>query len=723
MTQAQTIPPGTDRRQGPGVPANEAARRRVIAPQDALKVRVIRPTGQTPIRPEAVEIRGPGGEGLRVEPPALPGGPSAASLRASLYNPPPPPPPPVIKSPVEEITGVVLPAGGGIMGGVRGAATGARLGPWGAVVGGVLGSMAGETAGEGAQMGVESLGWAGPPTAEEAQQRLTTAAALAGGGELAAQGLLKGWGVVRRAARGFSSKVDDVGKAAYERLEGNVLPSQVADSPTLHFLDNIVRGSMLGRGARERFISDQERRLSEEVMHEIMRFGPPIEKEALGDVVQAARQAGLDKFTQVSDQLYQEAHRLAGAEANLPVDTLIARTEALLKPYIDEVGGDLPGAPTGYSLLQRIQRMKPPPVDETEMIQSLGMSVGELKAKAATDPGMKSLLGQLEQAGIVKAGNAGPSPRTFEELTKLRSDLLLLKREANATKNKKLRGIAEQLIKETDATIEAGLAQNPKALEAWRFANQFYKEGQERFNTKFLRELAKKDPSHVARNILNEGQSSPARIRAVRTAVGGADAGAWRAVQSDAAQFILKADEAGNVITGDALVKRLTKLGNDRLREVFPNGEHRSFWELARVLQKLAPTKEGTGKMYIQFAQAGAITAGVGAGVGFLTGDVKAGTLAALGSGGAVILTPKLLAKIMTSDKGRRWLIEGLQAPPGSPLATRAATQLGLILAETSNDPTAKARNAPPPKPQGGRGGGPPQRPVSAPRGRGPGGG
>lgn len=137
--------------------------------------------------------------------------------------------------------------------------------------------------------------------------------------------------------------------------------------------------------------------------------------------------------------------------------------------------------------------------------------------------------------------------------------------------------------------------------------------------------------------------------------------------------------------SGDEDMASLAQI-DDRLRQLTParlnalvgpeaQAALRTLRENLKVLQ---PNKDMRGRMFIQLTQSGAaISVLSGAVPGIETNPAK------LVSAGAILLGPAALAKILMSPAGRNWLIQGVKSPPGSKMATRAASELAAFMARS----------------------------------------
>lgn len=175
----------------------------------------------------------------------------------------------------------------------------------------------------------------------------------------------------------------------------------------------------------------------------------------------------------------------------------------------------------------------------------------------------------------------------------------------------------------------------------------------------------------------------------------------WKKVQARKLEDWLT--DKGGAVTKDLFAKLPPK---EQLQEIFPADQANFLYQFARVRKELVRESSmgGTGKMWIQLATpaaAGSVAAGI------VTGNIPA-----VASGTAIILTPRILAKIATSPEMRRALITGMKPTvvhtPGvgrpvyqttAHLASMALARWlrsqGLINADGS--PAGDAAGAPPP--------------------------
>lgn len=198
-------------------------------------------------------------------------------------------------------------------------------------------------------------------------------------------------------------------------------------------------------------------------------------------------------------------------------------------------------------------------------------------------------------------------------------------------------------------------------------------------------------------------------IEKLRTMVGDE---AWNTVQSAYAQKLFRGS-AGDPVTGAQLMERLSALGPETVRAVFPRNTGDGLFQIARVMRQVQRAKGGERHLsyIVPAVQFSTTLAAAGAAA---TGHI---TPAQAGYTTMVVLSPAILARVALSPTGRRWLTTGLQARAAGEMGTanRAFSQLTSWLVKE------KLLDQQRPTPQGG-----PPQPIDAPapttgRGGGPG--
>jgi hypothetical protein len=549
---------------------------------------------------------------------------------------------------IADTSRATLPTVGGVIGG----AAGLRRGPGTAV----LGAGAGQAIGETVSMGVESA-MGRPPSMEDFILRSGGALPAGATGELGGQVVGK---VGSKLLAPFKDKLTTVGKDALTKYGPRFTPNQVAESRGLDIMANLASG--VGGGKYAKFQQKTQQFFENEERHRLLdQFGSAVTPEKAGTVWNAAREAAVKNFGARAATKYADVAAKAG-DAKIPMADLVefAKGELGKRSAIPgEVSGD-----SGLRLLRQVAG-----AEEQQAAEMVGgVSADTLPAQ------LKSI---LEAAGVQTETTALPKELTYDQAQLFSSELKKLIREKSGgmTKDDRLVGIAKQLQKRLDDAIDTHLP--PEAQTAYRDTNKWYKSEKQRLDSDALRKIARKDPELIAKSIVQGGRTT--LVRAAREAVPEAH---WRKIQADTVRRLL-IDKHGELEAGTKMVEKLTKLTPETLKEVFPRGEAAEVIQVARILDQVQRRGEGTGRMFIQLAQAGAVT---NVAAGGRMGRIARQTLA----------IPWLMATALTNPVSRQWLTEGLQAPAGSEAATRTLAQLSAWLAkEATNAALSESYRAP----------------------------
>ncbi len=244
-----------------------------------------------------------------------------------------------------------------------------------------------------------------------------------------------------------------------------------------------------------------------------------------------------------------------------------------------------------------------------------------------------------------------PDKISFKQASSLRSALITQSRNMTATKDVAL-GVTRQLTKLADGAInKSGKALSGDALDMWRFANKFHREGKQIFNSKIIKTLSKQlvdNPEKAVGTLFRKGATK--QIKLLKNTV---DAPTWNKLKSGYIETIL---QKGQTPTGEfSGIKFLSALDDDVLRVTFNPEEVASIRGLGKateLLQRPAAGFAATGKLVIAITQAGTI------------GDILAGGPFLNARGQAtILLTPHALGRIATSKKWSKLLIEGMKDP------------------------------------------------------------
>lgn len=264
-----------------------------------------------------------------------------------------------------------------------------------------------------------------------------------------------------------------------------------------------------------------------------------------------------------------------------------------------------------------------------------------------------------------------PSKISFTGANSIRSDFLGITRSSNelikGQSQRYAATLANQLTKAIDDVGKKPL--NSKLKLSYDQAQQVYKQGSEVFNDKIIRNLIKKNPDEVFKNVIKTER--PGIIEAVNKVVNKTKNPTEKILLRNNLQgsflFDLQSQSMKryNKLDGDFLLKNFDKYGNSVLTKVFnPNEikQVRSLFEALKVAQKKSAGENLPGGMFIQLSQAGALF-GLGAGV-------------AVGPAAAILLGPAIISKLFTNPKFVGLLKRGFQLQPGNPEYYRWGTRL-----------------------------------------------
>ena len=542
----------------------------------------------------------------------------------------------------------------------------------GAAIGTVLGGM-GAAAGELATAGVETLTspWTGvpPPTPEAIKERALYAGAAGAGGELLGRPV---GAVVNKALAPFKGSVDATGLEV-QRMFPDALPNQVADSRALDAATAVAEASLAG-GKR---VSDRKALMGTQAQQEafgiVHRYGGPISAEKAGDVFQEALEGNTAAFKQHAGKLYADVDRAAaGHKVSLQGLKDFAAEQLEKRAGIPgEVSGN-----RGLKMLQQVAKAgEDPAVDAQtkELAEALGVSPEELAKPAYAS--IRSQLGVTDQPMALDM--------SFQQAQTYRSDLLSFIRRAKNEKDDVARGVATQLLKRLDEAMDASAAANPALADVYKVANTFYRQGKQKYESALLRGLAEEYPEKVVETLVTPGATTP--IREARAAIGPEG---WKAVQARTAENLLNdaLSKDGQTLAGDKLLGKLREMSPATLREVYPDDGAQALWTLGRVLERTQRKSNPYARTGILLAQGGVL-------VGAAQFSVDPTTA------GAIILTPQLLARVLTSKTGAKWLTTGLEASPGTKLAAQAARKIAEQLGVSLTGVREPQAGSPPPRP------------------------
>lgn len=520
---------------------------------------------------------------------------------------------------------------GGTVGGLAGAKAGAvgaaripaghPLLRGGAILGGaVLGATLGGAGGKGFQ---QTFRMTRPGAAFKPLKELYTEQLVAGieegASELAGRGLAKGIGIAGRAIgkKFVAPGAKQAAKLLRESGLGITL-AQTTDNRMIDLMESIAEGSLIGGGRLQKLktilipkaIKKAVSSLSDDFAASVGKLAP----EEVGELVLDTINKKNTAFKRASRSIYKQ------------VDSLIKRA-----------GG------TGEI------------VDVTPLKK---FAASRLQAKVRV---LRSATGDTLLDSIVNL----PDNITFKQASSLRSALLTQARTMSITKDVAL-GTTKQLSKMADNSLnKAGGQLSGEALDMWRFANKFHREGKQVFNSKIIKTLTRTladNPEVATRKIFQKGATK--QIKLIKSTV---DPPTWDALKHSYVESIL--DKAKSP-TGDFVgTKFLNQLDDEVLKATFSLAEISSLKTLgnaAELLQRPAAQFGATGKLVVAIAQAGAIT-----GSAFVQRPRQAAT---------ILLTPYAFSRIATNKIWSRLLIEGMKNPVKSSAALTRLARIAVNL-------------------------------------------
>ncbi|HJY46692.1 MAG TPA: hypothetical protein VJ301_18910, partial [Propionibacteriaceae bacterium] len=193
-----------------------------------------------------------------------------------------------------------------------------------------------------------------------------------------------------------------------------------------------------------------------------------------------------------------------------------------------------------------------------------------------------------------------------------------------------------------------------------------------------FREYAKKVPEDIVASL---GTLQPSEIRSIKEKLGPA---AWgpigRAWWEHA--MLPKSHGKEEMFSRSRFLTQLKKTNPETLRELLGAEATDGLARLRAVLERqervhpLGDNPSGTAQALMGSEQLWKIVQ--------VGGAVAMGKVAGITSGGAVLLTPALMARLLSSPRGIRLFTEGVMAPQGSKSAQDAALRIGIFLSSQS---------------------------------------
>jgi hypothetical protein len=317
---------------------------------------------------------------------------------------------------------------------------------------------------------------------------------------------------------------------------------------------------------------------------------------------------------------------------------------------------------TGSNLFKQVDELIPrkqPVVDTRPLKEAADTVLEQINKSVVKSPKTRKLIKQIQKLDDVI---------TFEQASINESDLGAITRQINELVPGKAEGAAKLFKKEISKAIDDAEKVLPEgALDAYKNAKTFWKQGKQLFNDKLVVRLAELDRDKVVDSLLTTKE--PVFVKKLRDIIvkrGGRE-DVWEGIQGDVVNRVLNtATDVDNVLSGKTLLKQLKSAGDDTLNAFFPEGQHnllRKYGEALRLVEQ--QQSEGIGRVAIQLTQIGQIVpllqiAGAGAIIGY--GDRDRGSyLTAL----AILGGPAVLGRAMTNPVFMKWLTNGVKVNKG----------------------------------------------------------
>ncbi len=420
-----------------------------------------------------------------------------------------------------------------------------------------------------------------------------------------------------------------VGKETKRKL--TLLPAEATESRAMDILNNLSESSIIGGGGLATFKTNRTKALVNIADDIIDTFGARAEPDMVGELFLKATQGELKASRTGAEVIYNTV-------------------EDILRPAIarDPLTG----------ITREVSRVNVPMKQAKEFIEPLLKEARKLKGLGGAEAGDDIAL-IIDSYGDFL---------DFSTAKELRSRLIAKADQFSVTNPKaKIIGRAKKLVGIIDDAMEKSLkiAGEDEALRLLREANRLWRTGDEAFNSAFIRRLIKLgeqqgNPEAIAKAILKDRAVS--NVRRAKTAVGGMHTDSWQRLQSYFTQDIFERStkRGTSELTGIGLEANLKRMGEQTLREIYTPGQLTKLRRFANVLKVTqAKQAEGTGRMFIQLSQAGAVLS-----VPFGEGMNR--------TAATILLAPGILAKAFTIPEVADILIHGFRAGAKTKIAAGA---------------------------------------------------
>ena len=501
----------------------------------------------------------------------------------------------------------------------------------------------------------------------EIKRQAITQGVGSGVGRLIGGGIQMGYNALSGGASPEAKKA--ISFLSKKGLDQPLLPAEATDNRVLDLLDNISQNSLIGGGSIAKYKLSRKMFMDGLADDILTSFGKDADPDTMGRL-----------FMDLVDDNLKMSRVAANNMYNL--------TDSLIRPVHRRIiPKDILGAPlTGLSPNQlKTETIVRAPV-EIRRLKSFVMNLSKTQKQST------GISAEAMGDDIVSEISTMPNTVDFSVAKDLKTRLMKKVDFFDVTdKTAPAKGIAKKGISMLDDAIEKQLSGNhPEAYQLWRDANQTWKTTGQQFNNRFIRTIIRKvdpdlggDPEMIVNSVFKSGSVS--RIQRVKNAldIGSNPEGRqlWNKLKSwTVHDSFKKATNKEGEIIGTALDETLfgrSGLGDKVLRETFTPeeiGNLKEFTNALRVTQ--AKTKEGTGRIWIQLTQAGAV-------MGVLSGKYRNASIAILGG-------PYVLAKIFTNPKWAKSMIDGIKMSGNTQMFLTAMSKLSAEITGNTLLPSQK---------------------------------
>lgn len=334
--------------------------------------------------------------------------------------------------------------------------------------------------------------------------------------------------------------------------------------------------------------------------------------------------------------------------------------ELVRKPMnvaMKDIRDALPGNIVNATPLFR--KLQSPNAKVTDVVRTI------LEKEHEQDPAVYDKLIKLLATPKPGAGTRALPNLSLDEAMRLNSALGTLERKYSKMADGPSRTMATAAgtySKQLDAAIKQSLSGTPELLRSYESSMAAYAEGMQTFKNEMVQKFMTKlhnEPGELANLVLQPGQ-----VEFVKNLKNIAGDTLWKQVVEPrlGATVLYKAfgppSKSGGLsvegsLSGTQLATTLQKLAADGTAQtIFPN-TYAKLLDLAKTIEHVKPTPKGTGGVFIQLAQAGAVGAVVGSVGGLVTGgDAKSARFGALvGMPTFVLLGPRMLGRLVAEPK------------------------------------------------------------------------